>query len=313
MASPACNVKDGAGAYNSTSGGNNVTPGNTISIQLASQAGVGSWSISCVYTDDLSVASAVTSSLSIDNLNKVATYTAPASGRAYIFQSRINGGVDINGVLQPSYTSTLGIYTVAASGNRVVAANETVEGNATFGWVTVLNAVARSGGGASPTGAAGGDLSGAYPNPSVAKINGSAVPAGGALTTGNAPYVSGVAALAYSALNLAGGAGWISGVLPVASQTPASGLILALAVDWSTSGVFSKTLSAGANAITFSNSLDGQTISIVLTGAASTVTWPAGTKWPGGTTPTQTASGTDVYSFVKVGTTIYGSAVQAMA
>lgn len=51
----------------------------------------------------------------------------------------------------------------------------------------------------------------------VAKVNGTSVPAGGALTTGNAAYVSGAAAATYSALNLAGGAGWVSGVLPAAN------------------------------------------------------------------------------------------------
>ena len=52
----------------------------------------------------------------------------------------------------------------------------------------------------------------------VAKVNGATVPAAGALTTGNAAYVSGVSALTYSALNLAGGAGWVTGVLPVGNQ-----------------------------------------------------------------------------------------------
>lgn len=51
----------------------------------------------------------------------------------------------------------------------------------------------------------------------VAKIHGTSVPAGGSLTTGNAAYVSGASAATYSALNLAGGAGWITGALPVAN------------------------------------------------------------------------------------------------
>ena len=154
MASPSCNVKDGAGAYTATTTGNNVTPGNAISIQLASVAGVSAWSISCVYTDELSNAVTVTSALTIDNLNKIATYIAPIAGRAYIFQSKINGGIDANGTVQPALTTTLGIYTLAASGNRVLAANETVEGNPTFGYVATINPALRTvaGGGVVPTG-----------------------------------------------------------------------------------------------------------------------------------------------------------------
>jgi hypothetical protein len=88
--------------------------------------------------------------------------------------------------------------------------------------------------------------------------------------------------------------------------------IAALAIDWSLGGVFYKTLAAGANTFTFSNATDGWMITVVLTGAASTVTWPT-VLWPAGAAPTQTASGVDVYTFVKRGTTIYGSVVQAMA
>lgn len=92
----------------------------------------------------------------------------------------------------------------------------------------------------------------------------------------------------------------------------ASSAISALAIDWSTANVFTKTLSSGSSTFTFSNTADGQTIVVVLTGASSTVTWPT-VKWAGGSAPTQTASGTDVYTFVKAGSTVYGSVVQAMA
>lgn len=83
-------------------------------------------------------------------------------------------------------------------------------------------------------------------------------------------------------------------------------------VDWSAGDVFTKTLAAGANTFTFSNTSDGQTIVVIVTGAASTLAWPT-VKWAGGTPPTQTASGIDVYTFVKAGSTIYGSVVQALS
>lgn len=89
--------------------------------------------------------------------------------------------------------------------------------------------------------------------------------------------------------------------------------ISGLEIDWSAGSTFSKALAAGANAFTFANASDGQVIVVALTGhgSGSTVSWPT-VKWAGGSAPTQTSSGTDVYTFVKVGSTIYGSAVQAM-
>jgi len=88
--------------------------------------------------------------------------------------------------------------------------------------------------------------------------------------------------------------------------------IAALAIDWSRGDVFFKTLAAGANVFTFANAANGQVIIVEVTGAASTLTWPT-VKWAGGVVPTQTASGTDVYTFVKRGSNIFGSVVQAMA
>lgn len=53
-------------------------------------------------------------------------------------------------------------------------------------------------------------------------LNGATVPEAGGLTTGNVLQVSGAAALSYAALNLAGGADYVTGVLPSANMTQAS-------------------------------------------------------------------------------------------
>ena len=143
MVSPLCEVKDGAGAYVSTDNGVNVTPGNTITIHLIDTS-ASTWSISCIYTDDLSVAATVTAGLTVDPITRTATFTAPVAGRAYIFRSVVNNGVGPDGRTRASYSTTFGVYTLM-SGMRVLAANETTEGNTTFGWTTVLNALIRNG------------------------------------------------------------------------------------------------------------------------------------------------------------------------
>lgn len=109
---------------------------------------------------------------------------------------------------------------------------------------------------------------------------------------------------------LAAASNTITGLTP--ANDVAASAMAALAIDWSVAAVFTKTLAAGANTITFANQSSGRVITVRLTGAASTVTWPT-VKWAGGTAPTQTTSGTDVYTFVHDGTSIYGSVVQAMA
>jgi hypothetical protein len=87
--------------------------------------------------------------------------------------------------------------------------------------------------------------------------------------------------------------------------------IASTAIDWSLSSVLTKTLSANTT-FTFSNATDGQTIVVALTNTASnyTVTWPT-VSWTGAAAPTQTIGAhTDVYTFIKIGSTYYGSAVQ---
>lgn len=83
------------------------------------------------------------------------------------------------------------------------------------------------------------------------------------------------------------------------------------AIDWAGGPSHSRTLAANTT-YTFSNALDGQTIIVAVTNTASnyTVTWPT-VQWAGGAAPTQTVGAkTDVYTFTKVGSTIYGAASQ---
>ena len=92
--------------------------------------------------------------------------------------------------------------------------------------------------------------------------------------------------------------------------TPAS--IASSDINWATSNTYTKTLSANTT-FTFSNGLTGQTINVALTNTASnyTVTWPGTVKWSGGSAPTQTTGAkTDIYTFINIGGTVYGSVVQ---
>jgi hypothetical protein len=73
-----------------------------------------------------------------------------------------------------------------------------------------------------PSGSAGGDLGGSYPNPDVINIYGASVPAAGALTPGNVLQVSGSSVLTYAPINLAGGSDYVSGVLPTGNQAAQS-------------------------------------------------------------------------------------------
>ena len=91
----------------------------------------------------------------------------------------------------------------------------------------------------------------------------------------------------------------------------ASSAISAAAIDWSAANVFTKTIGANTT-FTFSNTSEKEIVVVVTASGSYTATWPTA-KWASGTPPTQTASGTDVYAFRKVGSTIYGRRVIAAA
>jgi len=78
----------------------------------------------------------------------------------------------------------------------------------------------------------------------VIQINGSTVPAGGSLTTGNVLQVNGSSSLTYAAVNLAGGSNYVTGVLPTGNQANQS---LTLTGDITGSGTTAGTATTLAN------------------------------------------------------------------
>ncbi len=101
---------------------------------------------------------------------------------------------------------------------------------------------------------------------------------------------------------------------PTTGVTPISlaNTIPANDIDWSLGVNHVQTLSTN-RAFTFSNDSDGKSITVAITNTASnyTVDWPGGILWSGGTEPTQTVGAkTDIYTFKRIGSVIYGSVIQ---
>lgn len=142
MTSPICTVNG-----STTGDGVNVAKNSTVTIAIADTAGVKSWALKCLSTDDLQSAASVTGGLTINPTTKVATFTSPNTdvGAALIFESKVNGGLDINGRVDESLTTRFGVYVLTDAGSlRVGAFDETVEGNASFGWLAKFNASIRA-------------------------------------------------------------------------------------------------------------------------------------------------------------------------
>ncbi len=150
MSSPICTVKDGAGSPQvTTTGYATVTPAATVTIALADVTGVGAWSITCIATDETTDAATITASLTVNVVNKTATFTAPAASKAMIFRSQVNIGRDANGE-NAALTTTFKIATLTAVSLVVGALNEELEHSSTFGWLPIVNGIVRSYAGATP-------------------------------------------------------------------------------------------------------------------------------------------------------------------
>lgn len=92
--------------------------------------------------------------------------------------------------------------------------------------------------------------------------------------------------------------------------------IAALDIDWSSANVHEKDISADST-FTFSNDVSGQTIIVKITNtdaSAHTADFPAGVQWSGGTAVNNVpANSSNVYTFIRVGTVIYASAVDNLS
>lgn len=138
MTSPNCLVNG-----SSTINGVDVAASTPYTIALADVAGVKTWSLQCIGTDELLSATTITGGLSINFTTFTATATSPEIGSALIFRSVVNGGRNTNGQDDPLLTTTFGVYVQSVAETRVGALNETLEGSAAFGWTTKFNAIVR--------------------------------------------------------------------------------------------------------------------------------------------------------------------------
>lgn len=137
---PTCTINGGATPAD-------VSASSTVNGALASVAGANFWSVSCIATDDSTTATAINSTLTINQGAKTFAFTSGAAGTAYIFQSTVGVtglGLDANGRVQTSYSITFKVNVRTATHNlRVLVAGEKFEQDTVNGWIAEINAAIR--------------------------------------------------------------------------------------------------------------------------------------------------------------------------